>query len=218
MLSLTRLLEEDKAVDAVVSWMLENDYTARCRAGVAAHLRRHGELAGCVPEHLDREDEATATAIYESSLPEVPYADADAWGSADGSLWNPLDDRWHPGPDPGAPLPPICGGSDEADRAVPPSAVLVPPELELLDELLDALVVFDDDRTEDPAAEPCPCTAGTSDPCRCGDDPRIPDAPDMLPPITGGCEDDAAWADEPTHEEWDAMEIDSREWPRYGYE
>lgn len=104
-------------------------------------------------------------------------------------------------------LRPICGGSDgDVDRSIPPTAVLVPPELDALDELLAEDARWDDTRV-------CPCgRAVESDPCRC--EPFDPMG--GLPPIAGGSGDDAAWCDEPTDGDWDRLRDAARDWPPSG--
>ena len=66
--------QEMGALDA---WLRERDYSQRSRDGIAVHVRANGELAGCVPEYLDREDLETATEVFCEALPPVPQTSRD---------------------------------------------------------------------------------------------------------------------------------------------
>jgi hypothetical protein len=74
------------------------------REAILAHTAAEGTPTGCA--YLDVEDEAAATEAFVEALPAVAFDSAE-WG----------DD-----------------GPDDADRSIPAGAVLVPPELEPLDD------------------------------------------------------------------------------------
>ena len=100
-------------VEALMAWLLEQDYSGWYRDAIATYLRRHGELAGAVAcGYLSPEDEATATEVLVEATEAVPQTSPD-WGSptGDGSRWNELDDRWE----------------------ISPGVFVVPPELETPD-------------------------------------------------------------------------------------
>jgi hypothetical protein len=52
MSSLSQALGLESAINALDGWLLEQDYTARSRDGIAAHIRREGELLGTVPQYI----------------------------------------------------------------------------------------------------------------------------------------------------------------------
>jgi hypothetical protein len=66
-----------QGMGALDAWLGERDYSPRSRDGIAVHVRANGELAGCVPESLDREDLETATEVFCEALPPVPQTSRD---------------------------------------------------------------------------------------------------------------------------------------------
>lgn len=145
------------------AWLLEQNYCQLSREGIAAHIRQHGELSGAVPVFLDREDEATATDVFDEALPAVPTASHE-WGSPTGqeSRHNPLDDRWFP---------------LDTIRAVPPE--------------MDSEDWDDPDTGEDPNPDHRPDVTHfdpTDQPDPDFDDPRWGDtrieAPETVPPLS----------------------------------
>jgi len=77
------------ALVALERFMLELDYTGRCRCDAKTIVRRTGDVSACYPSCLDREHIADATEVYIEALPVVPYDDG-AWGDA--GSWMTLDD------------------------------------------------------------------------------------------------------------------------------
>ncbi len=83
-----------------------------------------GELAGTVAAGLlDREDEAAATEVFVSTLPEVP-SDSPAWNYP--AVYVDRESI----------LEAAGGHPDDEDRSIPPQAIVVPPELDPDDALL----------------------------------------------------------------------------------
>ena len=74
---MTQIRDVDHAISALDGWLRERDYTLHCREGIAVHIRANGEVAGCVPEYLDREDLETATGVFCEALPAVPQTSRD---------------------------------------------------------------------------------------------------------------------------------------------
>ena len=87
-MSLSSAIGIDTAISALDGWLLSQDYTGRAREGIAAHIRREGELSGAVGEYLDREHAEVAEAILVESFAPVP-PDSDEW--ADDGRWTPND-------------------------------------------------------------------------------------------------------------------------------
>jgi hypothetical protein len=96
------------ALVALERFMLEQDYSGRCRCDAKAIVRRTGCVADCVPTCLDPEHLAAAEEEYVAALPAVDFND-DAWG--DPSSYMTVDDLM------------------DAGRRVPRSAAIFPPTL-----------------------------------------------------------------------------------------
>jgi hypothetical protein len=77
-------------------------YSQFAREAVVIHAAEHGTPSGC--EHLEAEDEHDAEMAFVEALPAVPYSSPE-WGSDDD-----LD---------GLDIPPVCGGSEEAEPYEP---------------------------------------------------------------------------------------------------
>lgn len=106
-------------VVAVMAWLLEQNYGQWHREAIGRYAHIHGELNGTVDAGwLDHEDLETAEAVFIEALPEVPGDDL-AWTNPAVYLdADSLAEAW-----------------DKA-RSIPPTATLVPPELD--DDAADA--------------------------------------------------------------------------------
>jgi hypothetical protein len=100
----------------------DHHYSAYAKARILAYTAREGTPTGC--RYLDREDEADAEQVFADSLPAVP-PDSPAWDRDTSVIFDVemLAEGVHPWPIPTRP-------EDDDTRAVPPDAVLLPPELE----------------------------------------------------------------------------------------
>jgi hypothetical protein len=117
-----------QALEALTTLLLDYHYSGHAIGRIAAYVAREGTPTGCPT--LDPEDEADATEAYVTSLAEVPL-DSPMWDKYEDVCLDValLEAGTHPWPIPAfgdddreAPdgaLPPIRGGSDEAEPFVP---------------------------------------------------------------------------------------------------
>jgi hypothetical protein len=123
-------------VAALAEWLRDHGYSAFATERVLNHVAVTGCLASA--EYLDREDEEAATEVFIDALPEVA-GDSPAWDREDVFLdAEMLADNVHPWPIPTVgdddrtepddfaaaaledlALPPVCGGSEEAEAFEP---------------------------------------------------------------------------------------------------
>lgn len=151
-------------LDALSWWLEDNHYSQHAREAILAHTAAEGTPTGSV--YLEAEDEAEATEAFVSALPAVSMDDA-AWDRPDVFLdAQMLADGTHPFPFGDEP-------DDDADRSIPPGAVLIPPELEPDAPDADPMIRF----------------------------PGIAPLFERMPPVSGGSpEGDEAFA--PSPEDW----------------
>jgi hypothetical protein len=86
-------------LDRLHAFLVTEGYHPHSTRCILEHVACHETLAGTVElELLDPKDLDVATEAFVQGLPEVPMVSPE-WGSptGDGSLWNPLDDRWERG-------------------------------------------------------------------------------------------------------------------------
>jgi hypothetical protein len=109
------------ALAALERFMLEQDYSGRCRSDARKIVARIGDVSACYPSCLDREHIAVATEVYIDALPSVDFNDG-AWG--DPGSWMTVEDLV------------------DAGRRVPRDAAILPPELD--DDLGDSIPFMGD--------------------------------------------------------------------------
>jgi hypothetical protein len=114
------------ALDALERFMLEQDYTGRCRSDARKIVGRTGCVADCVPSCLDQEHLEAAEAIYVDALPAV-HQSSPSW-----------DDR-------GVYLDLDSIEDAAAGRHFPLSLSIVPPEMDDIDAELAAFWPGGDD-------------------------------------------------------------------------
>jgi hypothetical protein len=98
------------ALDALEAWMLEQDYSGRCRSDARRIVSRTGDVAACYPSCLDSEHIGIATEVYIDALPALELDD-ERWDNP--ASYMTVDDLM----------------DAAAARRVPRSAAIVPPEL-----------------------------------------------------------------------------------------
>jgi hypothetical protein len=93
---------------ALVTWLIENQYSTHAIEHIEGFVAAHGTLAGSM---IEPEDQAVAEAVFVEALPAVPL-DAESWR------------------DPGVYIdaPSILEAADR--RRIPRGAILIPPELD----------------------------------------------------------------------------------------
>lgn len=106
-------------LDALSWWLEDNHYSRHALERILAHAALAGTPTGSA--YLESGDEAAASEAFTAALEPVPFDDP-AW--ADESVYLDRESLLETAKAPG-----------DADRSIPPGAVLVPPELEDLDQV-----------------------------------------------------------------------------------
>jgi hypothetical protein len=108
--------------------MAEKNYHEHAREQVVRHVAATGTLEGAA--YLDPEDRSEAEEVFTDALDPVPF-DSPAWD--DPGVYLDVES-----------LLEAAGGfpDDDSDRSIPAGAVLIPPELDDLDEDTEARADF----------------------------------------------------------------------------